>query len=205
MKLRLLVSLICLLFLPEVSSAAPPKSLAGVALGASVDDISDKIDMSTSLPLWGAPYLSKVSLKPVEGFRSGYVVYGTCKNIGRIIRIKMSYEDEGEELYHRLHIALAKRYGKAAEWRGNPFGTLRVWKWSMKDPSHNSISIIIERYEGEDDSFTPGNSIRLTNSTLMEEEKACYEAKPKELQGGKNAGTSAATHGELDLDRYLPQ
>jgi len=204
MKLRLLVSLICLLFLPEVSSAAPPKSLAGIHLGATIDDISDKIDRSTSVPLWGSPYLSKVSLKPVDGFRSGYVIYGNCKNIGRIIRIKMSYEDESEELYHQLHIALDKRYGKSAEWRGNPFGTLRIWKWSMKDPSHNSISIILERFEGDDDSFTPGNSLRLTNSTLMEEEKACYEKKAKELPQGKGAETPAAP-GKVDIDRFLPQ
>jgi hypothetical protein len=205
MKLRLLVSLVCLLLLPGVSSADAPKSIAGIGLGANVSQLADKVDMSSAIPLWRSEYLSKVSLKSIDGFRSGYVVYGNCKNKGQVVRIKLSYDDESEELYNRLQTELTKKYGKPAEWRGNPFGTLKIWKWSLKDSSKNSISIILERYEGEDDSFTPGNSIRLTNGTLMAEEKACFEASQKSDDKGAAARRAAASSATKDLSPLLPQ
>ena len=205
MKLRLLFLLVCLLFLPGVSWADAPKSIAGIGLGANVDQLADKVDMSSAIPLWRSEYLSKVSLKPIEGFRSGYVVYGNCKNKGQVVRIKLSYEDESNEFYNRLHSELTKKYGKPAEWRGNPFGTLKIWKWSVKDSNKDSIGIILERYEGEDDSFTPGNSIRLTNGTRMEEEKACLEASEKSDDKGEVARRAAASAATKDLSPYLPK
>jgi hypothetical protein len=205
MKLRLLISLVCLLLLPEVSSADAPKSLAGIVLGANVDQLADKVDKSSAIPLWRSEYLSKAPLKPIEGFRSGYVVYGNCKSKGQVVRIKLSYEDESNEFYNRLHTELTKKYGKPAEWRGNPFGTLKIWKWSLTASNKSSISIILERYEGEDDSFTPGNSIRLTNGTLMAEERACFEASPKSDDNGATERRSAASAATKDLSPYLPQ
>ena len=62
MKFRLFISLICIFFLPGVSSAAAPKSLAGVTLGTNLSEISDKVDMSSALPLYRSEYLAKVSL-----------------------------------------------------------------------------------------------------------------------------------------------
>jgi hypothetical protein len=205
MKFRLFISLICIFVLPGVSSAATPKSLAGVTLGTNLSEISDKVDMGSALPLWRSEYLAKVSLKPIEGYRSGYVLYGNCKNNGRIVRIKMTYENYSKEFYDRLRSLLEKRYGKPSEWRGNPFGTLKNWKWSLKDADKNSVSIILERYEGDDESFTHGNSIRLTNATLMEAEKKCFETKAKETHPGKAPGGAAATPNKLNFDWYLPQ
>jgi hypothetical protein len=205
MKFRLFISLICIFVLPGISSAAAPKSIVGIALGTNINEISDKVDMSSALPLWRSEYLAKVSLKPIEGYRSGYVVYGNCKNKGRIVRVKMSYADDSEDFYNRLHSVLEKRYGKPAEWRGNPFGTLKIWKWSLKDADKNSVSIIIERYVGDDDSFTPGNSIRLTHTTLVDEEKTCDEIKAKETPQGKMPGGAGAVPDKLDFDWYLPK
>ncbi len=90
-------------------------------MGTNLNEISDKVDMGSALPLWRSEYLAKVSLKPIEGYRSGYVLYGNCKNNGRIIRIKMTYENDSKEFYDRLRSLLGKRYGKSSEWRGNPF------------------------------------------------------------------------------------
>lgn len=205
MKFRLFISLICMFFLPGVSSAAAPKSLAGVTLGTNLSEISDKVDMSSALPLYRSEYLAKASLKPIEGYRSGHVVYGNCKNKERIVRIKMSYENSSEKFYDRLHSLLEKRYGKPVEWRGNPFGTLKIWKWSLKGADKNSVSIILEHYEGDDDSFTSGNSIRLTNTTLVEEEKKCFETKAKEMPPGKTRRGADATPDKANFDWYLPQ
>lgn len=205
MKFRLFISLFCMIVLPGVSLAAAPKSLVGVTLGTNLSQISDKVDMSSALPLWRLEYLAEVSLKPIEGYSSGYVVYGNCKNKGRIVRIKMTYENDSEKFYDSLHSLLEKRYGKPSEWRGNPFGTLKIWKWSLKDADKNSVSIILERYEGDDDSFTPGNSIRLTNTTLMEEEKKCFETKAKETPPVKAPGGADATLDKTNFDWYLPR
>lgn len=201
MKRRMVLILLLVHLVPGISFADAPKSIAGITLGANIKDIADRLDTGSALPLWRSEYLSKVELKPIKGYRSGYVVNGRCKDEGRIVRIKLSYEDESSAFFDELHSGITKRYGKPVEWRGNPFGSLKVWKWSMKDDKKNSIGIILERYEGDDDSFTPGNSIRLTNNSHIEEEKACFEAKAKKE---KEAAVTTPVKEKLDFDWFLP-
>ena len=40
-------------------------------------------------------------------------------------------------------MALEKRYGEPKEWRGNAFGTLRTWKWSLKSADGQPVSLIL--------------------------------------------------------------
>jgi len=197
---------LCLVLLGPVGSgealAASPTSLVGITLGSNVDNIQDKVDMSTALPIWHQDYLTMVALKPLKGYRSGYIVYGNCKVPGRIVRVKLNYADDGVAFYNDVLNALTKSYGKPMEWHGNPFGTLRIWKWYMKDAQNNSISLTLQRYEGDDDSFSRGNSIKFGMSNLMDEEKECYEARDR---GKQIPQAPAGPEGGVDLDWFLPK
>lgn len=201
-KLVLLILFMVPLFFPAVSKAGAPKSIVGITLGSNINENVERIEMHTAMPIWRSEYLSRASLKPVKGFESGYIVYGNCKVPGRIIRIKLNYENDTREFFEKLFSTLTKRHGKPSEWRGNPFGTLKVWKWSFKDEEKNSISMILQRYEGEDDAFTPGNSIKIAVTTYAEEEEACYKADSK---GKKAKKPIAGSEDKLDLNWYLPQ
>jgi hypothetical protein len=113
----------------------------------------------------------------MEGFTGGYVAYGNCKRPGRLLRIKLNYEDESQGLFSRLKKALKAKYGDSDEWRGGAFGTLKVWKWSVKSGKKETpdTSIVIMRYTGDDDDFTEGNSIRISFPAWIQEERECWE------------------------------
>ncbi len=178
-----------------------PRSIASISVGIPVSDVADKVDLGSAVPLGGADFLMRAPLKPVSGFESGYVVYGNCKEKGRIVRIKLKYQEDDVAFYERVLAALKKRYGKPSEWRGNPFGTLKIWKWSLKDAVGHSISIQLQHYDGDDDAFTPGNSIKLTHSTYLADEKACYEARKKI---GRGEPPAASPRIPTDFEVYLP-
>ncbi len=200
--LRLAVALGLLLILTSPGhTLEAPKSIASITLGAMITEVQDKVDLASAVPLGGANFLMRAPLKPIMGFESGYVVYGNCKEKGRIVRIKVKYENDDESFYNEVLSALKHRYGKPAEWRGNPFGTLKIWKWTLRDASRHSIGVQLQRYEGDDDAFTPGNSLKITHSDYLEEEKACYDRTRKDA---KRASQSSAAKGKLDFESYLP-
>nr|WP_279343322.1 hypothetical protein [Fundidesulfovibrio terrae] len=186
-------------------SAAPahdaPQELAGFRLGTDVKDYPGKIEMTAADIDLDRQYLSTRAMKPVAGFRSGYVTSGSCAQPGRIARIKMNYDDGSMAFYEKLLAAMKQRYGEPQQWRGNPFGTLRIWKWSIKDAELGDISVILQRYSGEDDSFTKGNSIRIAANGLLDEEAACWRKKHPEEKITKPAPPAKP----LDLEYFLPK
>ncbi|MBI4805283.1 MAG: hypothetical protein HY795_08605 [Desulfovibrio sp.] len=178
-----------------------PLELGGIRLGASIQEYPGKIATKESDTDLNRQYLSTMALMPVPGFRSGYVTSGTCDSPGRIARIKMNYDDDSMAFYEKLLTALKSRYGEPKQWRGNPFGNLRIWKWSLKDQNLGDISIILQRYSGEDDSFTKGNSIRIAATGLLEKEHECYRRKhPRE-----KVVTPAPATKELGIEHFLPR
>lgn len=178
-----------------------PRSIGNITLGASVSELQDKVDLASAVPLGGAGFLMRASLKPLQGFESGYAVYGNCREKGRIVRVKLKYEDDSVSFYNEVLSALRARYGKPTQWKGNPFGTLKLWKWSMKDAQNHSINVQLQHYQGDDDAFTPGNSIKLTHGTYLEEEKTCYDAK---RGSAKRESASGAGSRQVDFETYLP-
>jgi hypothetical protein len=120
------------------------------------------------------------------------------------VRIKLTYGDSSIDFYNTVHKALTSRYGKPSEWRGNPFGTLKIWKWSLRDSKRNRISIILQHYAGDDDSFTLGNSIRLTHSSFIEEESACHAKKQKETEEIVDKTSPVLMPEKMDLEWFLP-
>jgi hypothetical protein len=178
-----------------------PLEIAGIKLGADKNGYEDKIDAVNHLTDISHPYVTVAAIKPVPGFRSGYVAYGNCVDRGRIVRVKMNYEDGSKDFFEKILAALKKRYGEPREWRGNPFGSLRVWKWTLADPALGEISMVLQHYTGDDESFTRGNSIRIGASRLLKAEQECYRAaRPAKTDAPKLQGVR-----ELGLDHFLPR
>lgn len=178
--------------------AGPPKSIAGLSLGEAVSAFKESLDMGTDQTIWNQSWFRQVEIKALPGFQGGYLLYGNCLDPGRVVRIKLKYADDSPGFFDRLQTALQDRYGRG-EWRGDPFGTLRAWKWGFTDARGDSISLILEHYSGEDESYTAGNSIRLANRSAMLREKTCGEARLNSEGQGQAPGEAPS------FDWYLPK
>lgn len=183
---------------PATGASPAPKTLAAYTLGRNVSEFTDHLDMGSDQTIWNQEWFKQVEVKGQPGFEGGYLIYGNCLEPGRVLRIKLKYADDSLGFFDRLQKALQDRYGQG-EWRGDPFGTLRTWKWGFTDERGDSISLILQHYSGEETSYTDGNSIRLANRTAMLREKACGESRPNDK------GTGQAAGGVPSFDWYLPR
>ncbi|WP_173080647.1 hypothetical protein [Fundidesulfovibrio magnetotacticus] len=197
----LFASLLLACCLAGPALAAPPE-LAGVRLGSNIRDLADKLDPGMAEPELEQGYLTIQAMKPLPGYRSGYVTYGNCAQPGRVVRVKMNYADSSREFHDKILAGLKKRYGEPKQWRGNAFGNLRIWKWSLLDPHAGDVSIILQYYDGEDDSFTRGNSLRISSRSWVKEEQDCRRAKQASDTTSKKPEAPARP---LDLDYFLPR
>lgn len=177
---------------------APPASIGGIALGADVQELAPKLRQETDVALFRQTHFRRMAVKRIPGYRSGYVTYGTCQEPDTVVRIKLKYADAGEKFFERFKDALRDTYGKG-RWQGDAFGTRQAWKWSFRNARNDSISLVLQRYTGQDDSYTQGNSIRLANRTAMDRETACAR---KQVAPKGKPRTAAE---ELPLEYFLPQ
>lgn len=168
----------------QARKMAVPSSMIGITLGDDVIKHADILDMDASLPLFQLSSLHRVPIRNLPGYRDGYITYGTCSLKGEVVRIKLKYADDSEEFFEKLLHALRQRYGRGT-WQGDAFGTLRMWKWSFTNADGDSISLNLQRYTGEDDTFASGNSIRLANRDAMQRESACGRAAAKEQEAAR--------------------
>ncbi|WP_031482082.1 hypothetical protein [Maridesulfovibrio frigidus] len=166
---------ILLLFASSAFAANAPESIAGITIGQNISTIRSFLDDDSMRSPWQEEFIKRIALKELEGYKGGYVVIGDCSRKNIILRMKLKYSDNSLSFFDTLYSKLEKRFGKPNDWRGNPFGTLKVWKWSLKDPSGN-ISVILQHFSGDDDSITNGNTIRLSRPSWIEEERACWDA-----------------------------
>jgi hypothetical protein len=203
------VALLCLaLVLGLVGGSAlaaeAPMELAGIRLGDTVAAAGDKLRPAESGRECRLSGLGMAPVAPVAGYRSGYVDYGLCASPGRIARIKMHYADESLEFFNKILAALKKRYGEPTQWRGNAFGTLRTWKWSLTAADGTRVSLILMHYAGDDGTFTQGNSVRIAASDFIHQEQYCQEAKDATDKGAPSL-EAAKPRPPLNLDWFLPR
>lgn len=180
-----------------VMAYTPPRSIAGIHLDQNYNSIRSLLDMDSMDSQWNEDYLKRIETQPMEGFRSGYIVVGNCKRKDIILKIKLNYKDSSEDFFDKLYEILLDRYGSPDDWRGNPFGTLKVWKWSLKDKISN-ISLILHHFGGDDDGTTQGNSIKLSRPEFIKEERDCWQ---KQIPTPEDSVIPAKIKG---IDWYLP-
>jgi hypothetical protein len=175
-----LIMLVMLFFssfsLAHVEAADPlvPKSLGGIRLGEQVDKYSKYYVPGMSTTLRVDQFLDVVILKPnpIPGYRTGYIIYGNCKEPGRIVRIAMKYSDDSRKFYNELLKRFKDRFGEPDEWRGDPFHNKISWKWSLSNAS-SRVSLVLTHSKDEDDKY--GNSIKMAERNFYDEEEACWE------------------------------
>ena len=186
-------------------AADAPIELAGIRLGQPIDEMAGKLVSIDGDKAFLRPYIGVLPVVPVPGFRSGYVDFGLCTNKRQVVRIKMNYADDSLEFFGRVMEALKKRYGEPKEWRGNAFGTLRTWKWSLKTADGRPISLILMHYAGDDGAFTEGNSIRIAATDLVRAEQACHAAKESRQRTAQDGKSGARTPDNPEGEWFLPR
>lgn len=182
---------------------AAPRSIAGIKLGSQIDEYKPILDMSTSLPLKNMEYLSSVDVKLPEGYKSGYVFYGNCAHPGRIVKLKLKYLRDDKAFYQELLDLFRKKFGKATQYKGDPFGGFTAWKWSFKQ-NNESISLILQYNSVNDEEHTAGVSVKLSLTTAVEEEKACYDRKNPQKPDNDEAMRKEKLKSIQDFGPYIP-
>jgi len=177
MKKKLIIGLAMLLLsAPGMTWAEAPHQVGGFALGENIEMYKDRVIMDTALPVRYSENMEEVEIKFTQGFKSGLITYGTCAKPGQILKIKLKYADSSKEFHQNLLKRFKKQFGEPDEYRGDPFGIVKAWKWSFVDKQDQRISLNLQ-YNAKDAEEKKGNAVKITNTTLVEEDMLCYKRK----------------------------
>lgn len=194
--------LLWLFLASSVQAQVFPTSLGGIVLGEDISSIRDICRMHTEIPLSQERHLLEVQLVPhhAPGVRSGTVAYANCAEAGRIVRIKLKFENDSREFFEDLLRRYRERFGRPIEWRGDPFQTVMSWKWSFHDARGEQVNLELT-HSREGDSKTE-NSVKMTLRSLWVREDACQDAKNASESRPDQAPTPAH---KLDYRLLIPQ
>jgi hypothetical protein len=194
-----------LLFPNHASADKAPTTIAGITLGEQISRFVDLVQMETSIVLRDRRYLREVSTQQIDGYKSGTVDFGDCSKPGRIVRIKLKYDYEDKNFFDKLLEKFKEKFGEPDEWRGDPFHVIIAWKWSFKNKKGDNISLTLQH--SRDEEYKWGNSVKLTNTTLMDQEQLCYEKKNQQKGGSEETEPTSEKRmlSEKDYQRFIPQ
>ena len=185
--------------------AEAPHQLGGFVLDQKINSFEDRLIMDTALPVRYAENIEEVEIMPTEGFKSGLIAYGTCSKPGHIVRIKLKYADSSKKFYEELLKRFKKRFGEPSEYQGDVFKILIAWKWSFTDKENHKISLVLQ-HNTMDEEEKLGNAVKMTDTTLMEEDLECYKRKQLDYRERlRQRKWEAVNPGETGWDRYLPR
>jgi hypothetical protein len=153
--------------------------VGGFILGKNISEYSDKLRMETTIPIRHMEWINEVETKQMDGYKSGYIWYGTCSSPGRIVRITLKYADPSKKYYEKLLNIFKERFGEPSEWRGDSFHIVLAWKWSFKDEQGNRIGLELQ-HNTKDEEMRKGNTIKLRMVNFIADEAKCYERKHPE-------------------------
>ena len=204
MTQKAIISLLMVFLIAAPALADVPSGVGGFKLGGNIGDHTDRVRMETAIPIRYQLYLAEVEIEFMPQFKSGLIAYGTCRDAGRIVRIKLKYIDSSEKFFNQLLDRIKARYGKPAEWRGDSFGIVKAWKWSFTDRNKNRISLILQ-HNTRDDEEKKGNAIKMTMHNLVEDERRCFESKEEARRADKGPGKKGKSdRGQIEWDLLIP-
>jgi len=194
--------LLWLFMASSVQAQIFPTSLGGITLGEDISSIEKICRMHTQIPLSQERHLMEVQLIPdhAPGIKSGTVAYANCDQVGRIVRIKLKFDNETREFFDDLLRRYRARFGKPLEWRGDPFQTVMSWKWSFTDLQGEQVNL--ELTHSRDDDYKTGNFVKMTLRSLWVREDACQDAK---AQSGGLDDSGPTPANKLDYRLLIPQ
>jgi hypothetical protein len=177
MKKKVIITMaVFLLLAPGMTLAEAPQQVGGFVLDQDIKKFEDRVIMDTALAVRYAENFEEVEIKFTRGFKSGLIAYGTCDQPGHIVRIKLKYADSSKKFYKDLLKRFKKQFGEPDEYRGDAFKIVDAWKWSFVNKQNHRISLILQ-HNSKDEEEKMGNSVKLTNTTLMEKDLLCYKNK----------------------------
>ncbi len=153
-----------------------PHQVSVFILNKNIADFKDYVIMETALPIRHMENIEEVEIKSIKGIKSGLIAYATCTAPGHIARIKLKYKDSSKQFFEELLDRIKKKYGEPEEYRGDPFQIVISWKWSFVDKDNNRISLILQHNKMDTDEKI-GNTVKLTMTSLIEEDQKCYTLK----------------------------
>ncbi len=119
-------------------------------------------------------YLKEIVVTDRHGFRKGVLSYGVCKYPGRIVKIKLKYEDSTKKYFKKLLKKYKELYGPPHEWNGDSFGILHIWKWHFVDKNNQEVSLTLQHnLKNPNDNI--GNMVKLTHPQMLREEQVCFQ------------------------------
>jgi hypothetical protein len=194
--------LLWLFMASSVQAQVFPTSLGGITLGEDISSIRNICRMHTEIPLSQERHLMEVQLIPhhAPGVKSGTVAYANCDQIGRIVRIKLKFDNNTKEFFDELLQRYRTRFGKPPEWRGDPFQTVMSWKWRFLNPEGEQVNL--ELTHSRDEDYKTGNFVKITLRSLWLREDACQDAKNESGAQNDRAPTPA---NKLDYRLLVPQ
>jgi len=205
MKKMVFSWILLLIWVPALALAAAPHQLGGFVLNQKINAFENRIIMDTALPVRYAENIEEVEIKPTQGFKSGLIAYGTCSKPGHIIRIKLKYADASKKFYEDLLKQFIKRFGEPDEYQGDAFKIVIAWKWSFVDEENHKISLILQ-HNTMDEEEKLGNAVKMTDTTLMEEDLDCFKRKQLDSRERlRQKKWEAVDPGDTGWERYLPR
>jgi len=207
MKIRLFIitALVSLWITGTGLAGDAPHQVSVFTLNRDIAAVKDYVIMETALPIRYMENIEEVEIKPIQGLKTGLIAYATCSAPGHIARIKLKYKDSSKIFYEKLLDQIKKRYGEPSEYRGDPFHILVSWKWSLVDQDGNRISMTLQ-HNSMDTEEKMGNAIKLTMTSLIEEDQRCYEVKAlDQRQKLRQRGWKLMTPALTGWDLYVPR
>jgi hypothetical protein len=194
-----------LLLISGVCLAEAPHQVGGFVLGANVEDFKDKLRMHTAIPIRYMESIHEAEIKPMEGFKTGLIGFGTCTTPNPIVRIKLKYADSSKKFYEKLLKRFKKRFGEPTEWRGDPFHIVLAWKWSFTDKDNNRISLNLS-HNTMDMEEKRGNSVKLTMLNLVESQCLCFQKKHPDFRNKRKKQQHKGKSGKsIDWELFVPK
>jgi len=186
-------------------AAEAPRSIAGFTLGRPIESVAGRVIMETALPVRYMENLHEVEILPTQGFKSGLVAFGTCREPRSILRIKLKYEDGRIGFFEELLRRFKSRFGDPTEYQGDPFRVFISWKWSFSDAHANRISLTLQ-HNAQDEEEKIGNAVKLTLHNGLEEDARCFKENRSERREAQRQGRATADRpGAPAWDLFVPK
>ena len=141
-----------------------PSTAGGFTLNSSVDDY--KIESQ-------GHYLDEIIVSDIEGFRKGFITYGTCENPRKILRIKLKYDDRSYKFFQTLLKRYKELFGNKPKFSGDRFGNVKSWKWTFVNKDNQRVTLTLQ-HNLKDTDESIGNMVKLSLPDEMNAERECF-------------------------------
>ncbi len=158
------------------ATPAVPYSVGGFTLDRSIDDYPVERHEN---------YLSEVIVTDLNGFRKAFITFGTCRNPGKILRIKLKYSDRSQDFFKELLKRYREKFGAKPKFSGDQFGNVKSWKWFFTDEQGRKVTLQLQ-HNLKDEEESIGNMVKLSMPDLMDDERRCFnERHDKDTDAGQ--------------------